>query len=84
MGSRCGWSIRSRGSCNPPTALFLPAQEGLGDTIKSINKRIETEEDRIAANEERLRKKFVALEQAMAEYQSVGDYLSQNSLPSLG
>jgi flagellar hook-associated protein 2 len=72
------------GILQSPDGVIPARQEGLGDTIKSINKRIETEEDRIAAYEERLRKKFVALEQAMAEYQSVGDYLSQNSLPSLG
>ncbi|MGH7931337.1 MAG: flagellar filament capping protein FliD, partial [Candidatus Binatia bacterium] len=52
-------------------------QKGIGQSIKQIDEKVASEERRIATLEERLIKKFTALEELISQLKSQGDFLSQ-------
>jgi flagellar hook-associated protein 2 len=52
-------------------------QKGIGQSIKQIDDKIESEEKRIAATEERLTKQFSALEELVSQLKSQGEFLTQ-------
>jgi len=57
-------------------------QDGIADTIKSLDERISTLEERITKETVRLRAQFLAMEQQLAKLQGVGDYVA-NQLSQL-
>lgn len=53
-------------------------QKGIQTSIERIDKKVASEEIRIASLQERLFKQFSVLEQTVSQLKSQGDYLSQN------
>ena len=65
------------GMLQAPDGLLETRKEGLGDSISSVKHRIEEVERRVDSYEQRLRRQYTALEQAMSEFQSIGSFLAQ-------
>ncbi len=59
------------------TGTIAARQKGIQSSIKSINTRIESIDTRASKYEDRVRAQFQALELLLSEYQTTGDYLSQ-------
>jgi flagellar hook-associated protein 2 len=59
------------------TGTFASREDGIKNSIDSINDQIERHQLRTALWEERTRAQFNAMEALLAQYQSTGDYLGQ-------
>ncbi|MBI2058623.1 MAG: flagellar filament capping protein FliD [Nitrospirae bacterium] len=59
--------------------ILQSEMDQLGDLNFFYNQRLQDQEDYIAGIEERLQKKFTALESALANFQSQGDFLASRS-----
>lgn len=57
--------------------IIAVRQEGIRNSIDDIDNQIDRIETRVEAYEERTRKRFESLEVLLAQYQSIGDYLTQ-------
>lgn len=60
-----------------PDGLVPSRQEGLSDSIDAASDRIAELERRLDSYEETLRRQFTAMESAMAQFQSMSTFLSQ-------
>jgi flagellar hook-associated protein 2 len=59
------------------TGTFASREDGIKNSIDSINDQIQQQQLRTALWEERTRAQFNAMEALLAQYQSTGDYLGQ-------
>jgi flagellar hook-associated protein 2 len=51
--------------------------KGIEDQIEDLKEQIEDQEERLAIRREKLFERFIALEEALGEFQSQGDFLTQ-------
>jgi flagellar hook-associated protein 2 len=56
--------------------IIKARQDGMAGTIGDLNDRIQSMEDRITREGDRLRRQFLAMEKVLAQYQGIGDYIS--------
>ena len=61
-----------------PNGVFVTRVKSLEETIASTNKKIKNEETSVLAFEEKLKQKFLYMEQGVGKNKSVGTYLQQN------
>jgi flagellar hook-associated protein 2 len=62
---------------NSTKGILTMRTGGIQDSIADLEEKIEAYEIRISKTEERLQKQFAALETTISQWQSMGDYLTQ-------
>jgi len=68
----------------PVLDLSLDArQDGISKSIQDMNDQIGRLESRITREGDRMRRQFIAMEAQLAQYQGLGDYVT-NALAQLG
>jgi flagellar hook-associated protein 2 len=65
------------GLLQSPDGLLPAREDGLRDSISAAEERIEDLEYRLEGYEQMLRRQFASMEEAMAQYNSTGSFLSQ-------